>query len=71
MGQERLDACTQMMMMLCAQSLSMLWVCGMEQGWAIQQVEHVPAEACAQSERLLRRVRAATESHTRWELLRL
>jgi hypothetical protein len=29
---------------ICAQSLSMLWVCGMEQGWAILQVEHPPAE---------------------------
>ena len=30
---------------ICAQSLSMLWVCGMEQGWAILQVEHPPDEA--------------------------
>ena len=30
---------------ICAQSLSLLWVCGMEQGWAILQVEHPPAEA--------------------------
>jgi hypothetical protein len=30
---------------ICAQSLSMLWVCGMDQGWAILQVEHPPDEA--------------------------
>ena len=30
---------------ICAQSLSLLWVCGMEQGWAILQVEHPPDEA--------------------------
>jgi len=30
---------------ICAQGLSMLWVCGMEQGWAILQVEHPPDEA--------------------------
>ena len=30
---------------ICAQSLSLLWVCGMEQGWGILQVEHPPAEA--------------------------
>jgi hypothetical protein len=34
------DACTH----LCAET-DLLWVCGMEQGWGILQVEHPPAEA--------------------------
>ena len=33
---------------ICAQSLSMLWVCGMEQGWAILQVDHPPAEVSSE-----------------------
>jgi hypothetical protein len=33
------DACTH----LCADP-ELLWVCGMEQGWAILQVEHPPTE---------------------------